>query len=166
MGSHVTLPYLRTLCGRTMAWKVLGRTEEATQQAKKLPKLNPRDNQGKRQLLCNWFLELGDTERTVNLSSDDVYSYVLLQSLRWKKDEKIENDVEKIRSKALKANPFVPALFLIDDFNEIFLNFLDHGLREAQLYANEGYNVWMKHSDTFPWLRASQFVSRIRHDKV
>ena len=167
-GLMYTRPYLRAICNRALALKGLGRTEEATQQAKKLLKWNPRDNQGIRKLLCNWFLELGDTEGALNLfrsfqTSGDAflaYTDVLLQFLRWKKDDIFEDDVQKTLVKALKANPYVPAILLSDNFTEVHHAYISPGEQdEAQSYANDGYHLWKKHSDALQWLRTSQFVN-------
>ena len=159
-------PYLRSLCGRAHALKDLDRIDDAIVQAKKLLNSNPNDNQGIRLLLCSWFLEAGDTQGCTNLltkydTSHDTflaYSNVLLQFLRWKQDNAIEDDVRRALFLALKENPFVPDLLTSRTVEEKYHDYISPGgICEAESYANDAHRVWHKHPTSIDWLKSQKF---------
>mmetsp|Transcript_21159 Transcript_21159/g.34900 ORF Transcript_21159/g.34900 Transcript_21159/m.34900 type:complete len:773 (-) Transcript_21159:7-2325(-) len=172
-------PYMRALLGRALCLKHTGKREEAIRQAKKLMRLNPGDNQGVRKLLCSWFLEAKDTEGCTNLlrkfnTKDDAclaYTDVLLQYLRWKKGDVVENDVRLALYTAIQTNPFVPdilgrVLGLEDDddvdeddeesdSNDGYYSF--GGSDEAKMYAKDSRKLWKKYPDALSWMISLKF---------
>lgn len=157
--------YLRALSGRATALKKLGRTKEACLQAMKFLKWCPQDNLRVSYRLCNWFLEIGDTENLVHLfrefgtdSAFSAYSDVLVQFLRWKREDIFEDNVKEALCKALKVNPFVPFL-LLERFEPESFDYSDMGgPMEARYYVNEAYHIWSKHyPDSIEWLRSCQY---------
>ena len=167
-GLMYTRPYLRALCFRSMSLHKLGRTVEAVDQAKKILKLNPSDNQGIRKLLCNWYLEISDTEgilnlfRSFNVEHDGflAYSDVLLQFLRWKKDDIFEDSLKKTLYKALKANPYIPSFLIADTYQPKKFDYLDcGGPKEAQDYATKAYFLWRKYPGAVEWLKSCQYFN-------
>ena len=160
---HVeTRPYIRALQGRAMALKESGRIDEAIQEAKKLLKWHENNPIG--QLLCNWFLEAGDTQGFLQLYADQhdegrrnaplTYSYVLYQFLRWKKGEVVEKAVEKALCAALEENQFIPDLLLQqEDIQEIQMQYVDScGPKEAHSYAVDAQSIWRAHPAALEWL--------------
>lgn len=103
-------PCLRALSGRAYILKNIGKINEAIRQAKQIIRLNPSNNQGIHQKLCTWFLEAKDTEGCTNLlrkygtNIDTFLAYadVLLQYLRWIKDDAVENNIKKALYVAIK----------------------------------------------------------------
>lgn len=173
-------PYMRALLGRAMCLKKTGKREEAIRQAKKLMRLNPNDNQGVRQLLCSWFLEAKDTEGCTNLlrkfnTKNDAslaYTDVLLQYLRWKKDDVVENDVKFALYTAIQTNPYVPDILakvhgFDDDDDEVDEDDEDSdsndgyysygGNDEAKMYAKDSRKLWKKYPDALHWMKSLKF---------
>lgn len=165
-------PYLRSVLGLALSLKELGRTGEAIAVAKKLLRWNPGDNQGVRTILCNWLLEAGDTEACLNLVMDYQtdgrnydsslsYSYLLLQFLRWKRGDALEEAVQKALCAALDSNPYVPDLLLKKDpIEKLELQYLDSGgPKEAISYVVDAQGTWRAHAGALVWLadqRSSQ----------
>lgn len=175
-------PYLRALLGRALCLKHTGNREEAIRQAKKIMRLNPGDNQGVRKLLCSWFLEAKDTEGCTNLlrkfnTKDDAclaYTDLLLQYLRWKKDDVVENDVRLALYTAIQTNPFVPDIIGrvqgieddddadediedSDDSNDGYYS--PGGIDEAKMYAKDSRKLWKKYPDAIDWMKSLKFGS-------
>ena len=167
-GEMENRPYLRGLLGRAIALKNCGKRSEAISQAKKLMRLNPRDNQGIRQVLCTWFLEARDTEGCTNLlrkyeangETSLSYADVILQYLRWKKDDAVEKDVKQALYVALKSNPFVPDLLGIHGIekDEDDPYYSPGGLKDAQMYVIDSQKLWKKFPETIDWIRSQKFV--------
>jgi len=158
-------PYLRAVSGRAQVLKDVGKKEEAITQAKKLIRWNPSDNQGMRQLLCSWYLETGDTEGCTNLlrkyeeslCTSLSYSDVLLQFLRWKKDDVVENDVKRALYAALKTNPFVPDLITAAKMKKKLHEYISPGeISDAESYAYDARRVWRMHPESVEWLSAQK----------
>ncbi len=179
-GETANRPYLRALLGRAQCLKNTGKREEAIRQAKKLMRLNPGDNQGVRKLLCSWFLEAKDTEGCTNLlrkfnTKDDAclaYTDVLLQYLRWKKDDVVENDVRQALYTAIQTNPFVPDVLggmqgIQDDDVDVDDEDSDSddgyyspgGSDEAKMYAKDSRKLWKKYPDAINWMKTLKFGS-------
>ncbi|KAK1748760.1 hypothetical protein QTG54_000699 [Skeletonema marinoi] len=171
-------PYLRALLGRAQCLKNTGKRDEAIRQAKKIMRLNPGDNQGVRKLLCSCFLEARDTEGCTNLlrkfdTKDDAclaYTDVLLQYLRWMKDDVVENDVRLALYTAIQTNPFVPDMlervhgFEDDDADEDDEDsdsndgyYSIGGSDEAKMYAKDSRKLWKKYHDAISWMRSLKF---------
>jgi tetratricopeptide (TPR) repeat protein len=159
-------PYLRSLHGRGVALKEVGRRKEAIAQAKKLLRLNPSDNQGVRKELCSWYLDAGDTEACTNLMRKFgdtfdtflAYSDVLLQYSRWQKDDATENEVRETLYSALQQNIYVPDLLGQDvQFdNECYS---PGDIREARYYVAESKKLWAKHRhpEVIQWIKAQKY---------
>ena len=172
-------PYMRALLGRAFCLKDTGERDEAIRQAKKLMRLNPGDNQGVRKLLCSWFLEAKDTEGCTNLlrkfnTADDAclaYTDVMLQYLRWKKDDVVENDVRLALYTAIQTNPFVPDILGrvhgLENDNDVDEDDEDSdsndgyyspgGSDEAKMYAKESRKLWKKYPDALSWMLSLKF---------
>ena len=179
-GDTENRPYLRALLFRAQCLKHTGKREEAIRQAKMIMRLNPGDNQGVRKLLCSWFLEAKDTEGCTNLlrkyeTKGDAclaYTDVLLQYLRWKKDDVVENDVRRAFYTAIQTNPFVPDILgrvqgIEDD--DAFSDDEDSGSNdgcyspggsdEAKMYAKDSRKLWKKYPDAISWMKTLKFGS-------
>ena len=161
-------PYLRAIFGRAHTLKDSGNVEEAVKQAKKLLRWNPDDNQGVRQILCTWYLEINDTEGCTNLlrkyttDHDTSLSYadVLLQFLRWKKDDVVEKDVQLALYKALQSNAFVPDLLLAEKTKKVNHGSISPGGRdEAESFAQKVRPLWKAYPECLVWLKAQKCVS-------
>mmetsp|Transcript_3459 Transcript_3459/g.5264 ORF Transcript_3459/g.5264 Transcript_3459/m.5264 type:complete len:907 (-) Transcript_3459:1869-4589(-) len=170
-------PYMRALLGRALCLKKTGKREEAIRQAKKLLRLNPGDNQGVRKMLCSWFIESKDTEGCTNLlrkfnTKDDAslaYTDVLLQYLRWKKDDVVENDVKLALYTAIQTNPYVPDILArvhgfdddededdeASDSNDGYYSL--GGSDEAKMYAKDSRKLWKKYPDALSWMKSLKF---------
>ena len=162
-------PYLRSLAGGAIALKGMGKRKEAIFQAKKLMRLNPNDNQGIRQLLCTWFLEAGDTEGCTNLlrkyetrgDTSLAYTDVLLQFLRWGKDDATEKEVRHALYGALKSNPFVPDLLgVVDDVEKDDDEdpcYSPGSLKEAKNYLVGSKKLWKKFPEVIERLSSLKY---------
>ena len=168
-GETSNRPYLRSLAGRAITLKDIGKRKEAIAQAKKILRLNPNDNQGIRQLLCTWFLEARDTEGCTNLlrkygtdgDNSLAYADVLLQYLRWKKDDAVENDVRQALYVALKANPFVPDLLgaVVEKDEDKDPYYSPGSLKQAKNYVIESQKLWKKFPEAIDWITSQKYGS-------
>jgi len=161
-------PYYRALAGRARALQHLGRTKEAIAQAKKIMKWNPSDNQGLRSSLVNWFLEVGDTESCTNLlrkydASDGAhlaYADLVLQYLRWKKDDASEKDVKRALYIAIKTNPHVPELIISldrpSDDDSTASGYSPGEESEAEYYMKDSRSLWENQQDLIEWIKAAK----------
>jgi len=159
-------PYLRALSGRALALKDLGRVDEAVRQTKKLLRWDPDDGQGMRRLMCTWYLEIGDTEGCTNLlrkyntsiDTSMAYTDVLLQFLRWKKDDVVEKDVQHALYIALKNNPFVPDVITAEIVKKVQHDTVSPGgIREAENYGSDARKLWNRYPDSVKWLLAQKY---------
>jgi len=132
-----------------------------------------------RKILCSWFLEAKDTEGCTNLlrkfnTKDDAslaYTDVLLQYLRWKKDDVVENDVKLALYTAIQTNPYVPDILARvhgfdgdDDLDEDDEDSDSHdeycssgGSDEAKMYAKDSRKLWKKYPDALNWMKSLEF---------
>jgi len=165
-GEFDTRPYLRALSGRAFALKDLGRVDETVRQTKKLLRWDPDDGQGMRRLLCTWYLEIGDTEGCTNLlrkyntsiDTSMAYTDVLLQFLRWKKDDVVEKDVQYALYIALKNNPFVPDVITAEKVKKIVHDTISPGgIHEAENYGSDARKLWNRYPDSVKWLLAQKY---------
>ena len=108
-----------------------------------------------RLLLCNWYLEIGDTEGCTNLlrkyrgyGAYLAYSDVLLQCLRWKKDDVVESEVKKTLHNAIMANPYVPDFItgVVTIPKNLHEYYSPGELSEAEDYAMESIPIWKMHA--------------------
>jgi len=160
-------PYLRSLSGRAIALKTMGKRKDAIAQAKKIMRLNPGDNQGIRQLLVTWFLEDSDTEGCTNLlrkygtkgENSLAYADVLLQYIRWKKDDVFENDVKKALYVALIANSFVPDLLgiVVEKDDDEDPCYSPGSLKEAKMYVTGAQKLWKKFPEAIEWISSQKY---------
>mmetsp|Transcript_25325 Transcript_25325/g.53501 ORF Transcript_25325/g.53501 Transcript_25325/m.53501 type:complete len:895 (-) Transcript_25325:24-2708(-) len=168
-GEMENRPYLRSLLGRAIAFKDAGKRRDAIAQAKKLMRLNPNDNQGVRKLLCTWFLEARDTEGCTNIlrkygtNNDSFMAYtdVMLQYVRWKKDDAIENEVKKALYTAIKANPYVSNMLGDDSIkkdDEEDPYYSPGDKREAKNYAVESQKLWRRYPEVIDWIKSQKYV--------
>jgi tetratricopeptide (TPR) repeat protein len=164
-------PYFRALLGRAIALKEMGEIKSAIKAAKKILKWNPNDNQGVRTIVCNWMLQDGDTEGCLNIlrSYDELnnsalaYSDVLLQFLRWKKEDVLEEDVQKSLYRALKCNLYIPDLLLQEAIEEKEIEYTDgDGPMEAQQYVQDAHAVWRANTGAIEWLASQKFYGNIK----
>ena len=150
-----------------MALKNTGKRNEAIAQAKKIMRMNPNDNQGIRQLLCTWFLEARDTEGCTNLlrkygtngEASLSYADVLLQYLRWKKDDAVENEVKQALYVAIKANPFVPDLLGTEGIEKDDQDpyYSRGGIKDAKIYVIGSQKLWGKYPESVDWIKLQKF---------
>ncbi|KAL7535430.1 hypothetical protein ACHAWF_005165 [Thalassiosira exigua] len=162
-------PYLRSLSGRAIAFKNMSKRSEAIAQAKRLMRLNPHSSI--RDMLCTWFLEARDTEGCTNLlrrcgtNGDTSLSFadVLLQYIRWKKDDAVEKDVKKALYEAMKVNPYVPDLLGVEglqkDDEDPYYSF--GSMKEAELYVTGSRKLWKKHQDAIDYITMLKYIDGV-----
>lgn len=135
-------------------------------QAKKLLRWNPRDEQGVRSILCTWYLELNDSLGCLNLlrkydhvkDTELAYADVLLQFLRWEKDDVVEKDVQKALYEALQKNLYVPNLLTAEKKKKVAHQLVSHGGKaEAEMYAQDARRLWKMYPDSIQWLKTQKY---------
>jgi len=149
-GIFETRPYMRALFGlATTLWEE-GERGEAVKHARELLRLNPNDNQGVRDVVVPWLLEMGDDGVAQKILGDypgDVgamHAYAMaLVSFRQKGD--IE-PVRRLVRKAIESNVYMPgyltgALDYPDDIPDMFqLESKD----EAIIGADQQLMAWLE----------------------
>lgn len=134
--------------------------------------MNPSDNQGIRDKLCTWFLEVRDTEGCAHLlrkfagcnNTHLAYADVLLQYFLWKRGDTGEKDVKKALYFALKENPVVPDLLQSDcagvieedEADDDCSGYSPGSTKEAKLYVESSYELWRWCQECVDWIESQR----------
>ena len=164
-------PYMRALYGRATTLRDMGQIHEAIAKAKNLIILNPSDNQGIRDKLCTWFLEVRDTEGCAHLlrkyarciDTHLAYADVLMQYFLWKRGDTGEKDVKKALYFALKENPHVPDLLqsadtgvIEEEADEDCIGYSPGSTKEAKIYVEASYELWRSCQECVHWIESQR----------
>jgi tetratricopeptide (TPR) repeat protein len=156
-----TRPYMRARAALASVLWQQGERDAAVGHYEDLLRLNPNDNQGVRQLLVGYLIELDrehEARQLLQRYKDDgsawmVYGRALL-AFRGGGDSA---DARRALAKALKANPFVAAY--LTGRKRMPLSVPDyHGFgdeSEAVAYAFDGADTWRAAPGAIDWLSAS-----------
>jgi hypothetical protein len=83
--------------------------------------------------------------------------------LRWKKEDVLEEDVQKSLYRALKSNLYIPDLLLIETIEEKKIEYLDgDGPITAQQYAQDAHAVWRANPGAIEWLASQKFDGNVK----
>ena len=140
-------------------WEI-GKHQEAIQHAWEMLRLNPNDNQGVRDLLLGWLLEVGEDARVKKLldlypeDASAIWSYGrVLHALRTKGDTK---QTRKLLAEVKRENRHVPAYLLgrkrLPSRLPEMIGFGDES--EAVACAVEQMEAWHKTPGALAWLAA------------
>lgn len=157
-GIFETRPYMRARAGLAHCLWVLGRREEAVEHQLELLRLNPNDNQGNRDVLLTWLLELEDDERAGELLreyEDDGSANWLYSRALWLFRREGESDAaEAALREALEQNEHVPAYLLgrkkIPGRSPSYVGWRDDS--EAKAYAADAVGLWKDTAGARGWL--------------
>jgi tetratricopeptide (TPR) repeat protein len=154
-----TRPYMRALFGLAQCLQEIGESDEALTRYRELLRLNPNDNQGVRDILLPFLLELGRDDEAKELlgryKDDNVfalwaYGRVLL-TFRQKGNSAM---ARKYLDKALAANRYVHAYLLgRKDFPISFADSYNIGSEEEAIIAADLLmNAWESSPGATEWL--------------
>lgn len=165
-----TRPYMRARERLAHAlWKI-GRKEEAAGHLREMLRLNPGDNQGVRDALAPWLIELGRDEEAAKLLGEydeptaaNAYARALL-SFRKHGDAP---ESRRALGEAEKANKHVPALLLGDEAMPMHGpgHYSPGDKNEAILYGMSALAGWKSTPGALTWLRGARKVPKKRVSK-
>jgi len=153
-----TRPYMRSRLGLARALWALGKRQEAAAHAWELLRLNPGDNQGVRDILFIWLLELGDDAQVGQLleryADDATAMWLYGRALHAFRSEGDTPRARQLRREAERGNPHVPAYLLgkrpLPRRRPDLIGFGDE--REAMVCAADQMAAWRTTPGALAWL--------------
>jgi tetratricopeptide (TPR) repeat protein len=154
-----TRPYMRARAGLGQCLWMQGKYQEAIDHFWDLLRLNPNDNQGLRDVLINWLLEVGDNEGAQKLLSqyegDGMATWRFSRALLLFWQEGTREEATACLQEAISHNPHVPAYLLgekrLPKRLPPYMGFGDEN--EAIHYAVDAKPIWQKDREALAWLR-------------
>ena len=156
-GFTETRPFMRCMEAYSWCLHYEGRLSESVAVLEEMIELNPNDNQGVRDQLMTYLIELGDDSKFQRYNKkyhDDDTTFMLynraLFSFKTGGDSPIS---QKLIAKAIKGNKHVPGLLLaktpVMTFGD---SFIMGDESEAEYYVYFAYTVWRKVDGAIDWL--------------
>jgi tetratricopeptide (TPR) repeat protein len=153
-----TRPYMRARDGLANCLWLMDRRDEAVEHLEDMLRLNPNDNQGMRYTLLECYIRMDkfkEAEMLLKQYKDEGsanwlynWAYVLFRV----KGRSLA--ATKKLKQALRQNPFVPEYLLQIEMIPLdlppYVGFGDE--TEAQHYAANAFEFWLKHEDSLDWL--------------
>jgi tetratricopeptide (TPR) repeat protein len=159
-GFHETRPFMRCLGAYSGCQYEMGRVEEAAAILEEMIELNPDDNQGVRDYLMVYLMELAEDtkfEKYEAMYENDFGAFAAFnRALYAFKTKGASAGANEKLKRALENNSFVPALVLsrkpITDLPD---GYQLGSTEEAKIYASFARNVWRTTDGAIAWLKAA-----------
>jgi tetratricopeptide (TPR) repeat protein len=153
-----TRPYMRARAALAETLWALGRRDEAIEHHRQLLRLNPNDNQGLRDLQCEWLLWLERYEELdalfVAYERDDAATMAYTRALAAFRRQGASPKAKRLLDDARKANPHVVAFLTgrkrLPKRLPDYITFGDES--EAVDYAAGAAALWASVPDALAWL--------------
>ncbi len=157
-----TRPYMRARAGLGQCLWLQGQHQEAIDHFWDLLRLNPGDNQGLRDVLINWLLEVGDNEGAKKLldqyAEGEMATWLYSRALLLFRQEGASAEATEQLERALSHNPYVPYYLLkkrrLPRRPPEYIGFGDRN--EAIHYAAGAMSIWRKDRKALAWLRQTE----------
>jgi tetratricopeptide (TPR) repeat protein len=157
-GIHETRPFMRCLLHYSDCLYTKRKVKECVAILEELIQLNPRDNQGVRDQLLLYLIEINDTKKFVKYEKmfpDDSMAFPLFNKalFAFKTEGETENSNNKLIT-ALQANKFVAKrLISSKPIIELADNYSFGDENEADYYASFAQYVWAITDGAIEWLK-------------
>jgi tetratricopeptide (TPR) repeat protein len=157
-GLHETRPFMRCLHEYAEILYIMGKVRESVNIYEEMLELNPIDNQGVRDPLLLFLIELDDKarfEKYAEMYKKDIMAFPLFNRalFAFKTEGNSPSAGEKLK-KAMKANKHVVPM-LLAEFEEVDLP--DHfgfgDKNEAVVYVSYSYYIWRETKGAIGWLK-------------
>jgi tetratricopeptide (TPR) repeat protein len=157
-GIFETRPFMRCLSASAECLYGMGSVRDAANIMEEMIELNPNDNQGVRDVLMIYLIELGDDakfEKYEAMYKDDRGAFpVFTRALYAFKLEGASSRTDRMLEKAIRDNPFVPVqLLLRKPIRDVPDSYLRGSVEEAKIYASFARNAWRKTDGAVAWLQ-------------
>ncbi len=157
-GIQETRAYMRCLANYSEILYALGKTEASVKVMEEMLELNPNDNQGMRDLLMLYLIQLGETKKFRKYAAqykDDSTAFPLFNRALFEFQTKGETDkTNNYLKAALKYNPFVAPKILSGKLMDKIPDTYGIGdENEARYYAVVAQPVWQNTAGAVEWLR-------------
>jgi tetratricopeptide (TPR) repeat protein len=158
-GIHETRPFMRCMFGYAECLHVVGRVEESVAVLEELIELNPNDNQGVRESLLLYLIELDDREKYMRYSKmyeDDISAFMLFNHALFAfMTEGPSNNTNDRLKKAVKSNKHVAQLLGSAKIESKLPETYRLGSKEeAVIYASVASQVWQNTQGALLWLKS------------
>ncbi len=156
-GFTETRPFMRCMDAYSHCVYLKGEVSKCIAVLEEMIELNPNDNQGVRDQLLTYLIEVGDKSKFIrydNKYKDDECAFGLYnRALFTYMTEGDSEKSQKLLSKAIKQNGHVPGLLLADRPVKMFGDSFIYGDKsEAEYYVYYAYSVWRKIDGAIDWL--------------
>ncbi len=157
-GLHETRPFMRCLHLYADCLYTLGKVKESVAVLEEIIELNPNDNQGVRDELSLYLIELDDREKFEKYAKmfewDDMAFSLFNRALFAFKTEGETEHANQQLQKALKQNKFVAARLLSKKEVSILPEYYGFGdENEAEYYAGFAQFLWRQTEGALDWLK-------------
>lgn len=155
---HETRPFMRCMHQYSLCLYESGKLSLSVEILEEMLELNPNDNQGVRDFLMLYLIEIGENEKYKNYAKkykwdNSVFSLFNAVLFSFKTKGSSEATRKKLQ-KATEYNPFVLKRLLS---NRKITNLEDYYQpghdSEAKYYASEAQSIWKKTQGAMEWLR-------------
>jgi tetratricopeptide (TPR) repeat protein len=156
-GLHETRPYMRCLHHLAESLSAMGNVKECVAILEEMIELNPNDNQGVRDELLLYLVQLGETKKFTKydrmFKEDSLASAHFNRALFAFSTEGQTDNANQLLSKAIKANKHVSKLLLSAKPIDIMPDGYSIGSKEEAIcYAVFAKEVWVKIDGARQWL--------------
>lgn len=157
-GFHETRPFMRCLQHYSDCLYTMGKVRECVSILEEMIELNPNDNQGVRDQLLLYLIQLGENKKFLKYSKmyeEDSMAFPLFNRalFAFKTEGETENSNKQLL-KALKQNKFVAKRLLS---NKPIKELADHygfgDENEADYYASFAQHIWTETKGAREWLK-------------
>ncbi|MBP9664927.1 MAG: hypothetical protein KBD94_09910 [Pyrinomonadaceae bacterium] len=157
-GFHETRPFMRCLAYCSECLYEMGRVDDAVAILEEMIELNSNDNQGVRDNLMVYLIELGEDakfEKYEAMYKDDFGAFSAFnRALYAFKSKGPTVQANKKLKKAIEDNSFVPVHLLSrKPITTLPDGYQLGSVEEAKIYASFARNVWRKTAGAFAWLK-------------
>ncbi|MCX6161054.1 MAG: hypothetical protein NTV87_06935 [Ignavibacteriae bacterium] len=162
-GFHETRPFMRCLQHYADCLYTSGKVKECIEIFEEMIELNPNDNQGARDLLLLYLIQIDAREKFVKYAKefkDDYSAFILFnRALFAFKTEGETKNANKILKAAIERNKFVAKLILSDKPIKVLPEYYGWGdENEAIYYSHFAYHIWKDTKEAMEWLRKYAFI--------
>lgn len=157
-GLHETRPYMRCLQIYADCLYDLGRVDKATDILEEIIELNPNDNQGVRNQLLLWLIELDEPKKFrkyADMYTEDAMTFSLFNHALFSfTQEGPTIKTNNLLQKAMKSNRFVvPKILSKKKIEFLGESYQAGGESEADYYVYQSKVVWKRLPGAMDWLK-------------
>jgi len=157
-GFHETRPFMRCLQHYADCLYIMGKVKDCVAILEEMIELNPNDNQGVRDQLLLYLIQLNESKKFLKYSKmyqDDCMAFSLFNRALFAFKTEGENEKSnKLLLKALKQNKFVAKRILSGKPIKKLANYYSAGdENEADYYVSFAQHIWIITEGAKEWLR-------------